>query len=392
MDAGMVKRIVFQLVPAQQRGDPFFVPAFLQTYHRFATTHQVLDLLFQRYHNFQEGRKQDQSCKEALCSLLETWLQRYPGHFYEANDLSCLRKLATYAWTQMPYSDLEFQALELLTQLINEEEYKELVAELESKAEPEAAPQPEPQEPSLPQAVQPPAIKVLQPPKGPTTDPDCEPNKAQEHPGHVLCAPNWSTASQLGILEAGTVQKHMNLLLPAQQAGDILQRFTGTHRVLCLLFPRALCCLVGTSLDCYLVHIHQPQHQASQNQQLMMYRQPRMPLSYLALRVYLLLSQLQDKKPKEAEPEPQGLTNDSVPTPAAALQPQAPKPALEPPECPGAKTQAEPPRGKTTRWPWSRLRLRQRNHSQGRPQHRLPGWVRTLGTCFCIQPSGQSQG
>ncbi|XP_058535886.1 ral guanine nucleotide dissociation stimulator-like [Ochotona princeps] len=215
MDAGMVKRIVFQLVPAQQRGDPFFVPAFLQTYHRFATTHQVLDLLFQR----------------ALCSLLETWLQRYPGHFYEANDLSCLKKLASYAWTQMPYSDLEFQTLELLTQLINEEEYKELAAELESKAEPEAAArQPELQEPSLPQAVHPPAIEVLQPPKGPTTDPDCEPNKAQEHPAHVLCVPNWSTASHLGILEAGTVQKHMNLLLPAQQAG--------THHILCLLFPR----------------------------------------------------------------------------------------------------------------------------------------------------------
>lgn len=48
VDAGMLKTLVFQLVPAQQRGDPFFVPAFLNVYHRFATTHQVLDLLFER--------------------------------------------------------------------------------------------------------------------------------------------------------------------------------------------------------------------------------------------------------------------------------------------------------------------------------------------------------
>lgn len=48
MDAGMLKTIVHQLVPAQQRGDPFLVPAFLQIYKRFTTTHQVLDLLLQR--------------------------------------------------------------------------------------------------------------------------------------------------------------------------------------------------------------------------------------------------------------------------------------------------------------------------------------------------------
>lgn len=44
----MLKTIVHQLVPAQQRGDPFLVPAFLQIYKRFTTTHQVLDLLLQR--------------------------------------------------------------------------------------------------------------------------------------------------------------------------------------------------------------------------------------------------------------------------------------------------------------------------------------------------------
>lgn len=48
MDEGTVKKIVFQKVPAQQRGHTFFVPAFFNIYHRFMTTHQVLNLLFQR--------------------------------------------------------------------------------------------------------------------------------------------------------------------------------------------------------------------------------------------------------------------------------------------------------------------------------------------------------
>lgn len=36
------------LVPSMQSGDPFFVPAFLCAYRRFATTQQVLELLFRR--------------------------------------------------------------------------------------------------------------------------------------------------------------------------------------------------------------------------------------------------------------------------------------------------------------------------------------------------------
>ncbi|XP_063091288.1 ral guanine nucleotide dissociation stimulator-like [Cavia porcellus] len=48
MEPDMLKKLVFNLVLAHQRGDPFFVPAFLAIYRRFATTRQVLDLLFLR--------------------------------------------------------------------------------------------------------------------------------------------------------------------------------------------------------------------------------------------------------------------------------------------------------------------------------------------------------
>jgi hypothetical protein len=44
----MVRKLMDQLVPSMWAGDPFFVPAFLYTYQKFATTKQVLDLLFVR--------------------------------------------------------------------------------------------------------------------------------------------------------------------------------------------------------------------------------------------------------------------------------------------------------------------------------------------------------
>lgn len=48
ISAVMVARLVNHLVPSLQGGDPFFVPAFLCIYQRFATTQQVLDLLLER--------------------------------------------------------------------------------------------------------------------------------------------------------------------------------------------------------------------------------------------------------------------------------------------------------------------------------------------------------
>ena len=69
--------------------------------------------------------------------------------------------------------------------------------------------------------------------------------------------------------------------------------------------PRAFCSLVGTELESLLAYIYQPLHQHSQNS-LMLRRRPQMPLSFLALHVYILLSQFEDQKAQEAEPEAQG--------------------------------------------------------------------------------------
>jgi hypothetical protein len=44
LELGMLEKLVKNLVPSLQRGDPFFVPAFLYTYQKFSTTRQVPDL------------------------------------------------------------------------------------------------------------------------------------------------------------------------------------------------------------------------------------------------------------------------------------------------------------------------------------------------------------
>jgi hypothetical protein len=48
ISADMVEKLVKHLVPSLQGGDPLFVPVFLYSYQRFATTQHVLDLLLKR--------------------------------------------------------------------------------------------------------------------------------------------------------------------------------------------------------------------------------------------------------------------------------------------------------------------------------------------------------
>lgn len=68
----------------------------------------------------------------ALCSLLGTWLERYPEHFCQPQDLTCLHQLVAYVQLHMPSTELARRAQRLLTQL-EDPEPKE--AEAEPKGE-----------------------------------------------------------------------------------------------------------------------------------------------------------------------------------------------------------------------------------------------------------------
>ncbi|XP_051006819.1 ral guanine nucleotide dissociation stimulator-like [Acomys russatus] len=121
ISADTLEKLVNHLVPSLQAGDPFFVPAFLCTYRRFATTQQVLDLLFKRYAHFHPSCEEDEQVKNTLCTFLDTWIDKNPEEFCQTSDLSILRKLKTYLIVNMPYSDLIVRVHKLLTKLQKEE-------------------------------------------------------------------------------------------------------------------------------------------------------------------------------------------------------------------------------------------------------------------------------
>ncbi|XP_062938560.1 ral guanine nucleotide dissociation stimulator-like isoform X2 [Cynocephalus volans] len=115
--AGTLEKLVNHLVPSLQSGDPFFVPAFLCTYRRFATTRQVLDLLFKRYGFFCPDREEDEQLKNAVCSFLGCWLDLFPEDLCQPSDLSSLNQVMAYVLLNMPRSALALRVHLLLTRL-----------------------------------------------------------------------------------------------------------------------------------------------------------------------------------------------------------------------------------------------------------------------------------
>ncbi|XP_036711011.1 ral guanine nucleotide dissociation stimulator isoform X7 [Balaenoptera musculus] len=174
--AGTLEKLVEHLVPAFQGSDLSYVTIFLCTYRAFTTTQRVLDLLFQRYgrcdaltassrygcilpYSSVDGGPQDQ-LKNAVSSILGTWLDQYSEDFCQPPDFPCLKQLVAYVQLNMPGSDLERRARLLLAQL----EHTEL-----TKAEPEGlspAPKPTP-------ALEPVPAPALAP--RPVPGPDLEP-------------------------------------------------------------------------------------------------------------------------------------------------------------------------------------------------------------------------
>ncbi|XP_073914149.1 ral guanine nucleotide dissociation stimulator-like [Castor canadensis] len=121
LKAGTLEELVDHLVPALLFGDPTYIPIFLCTYRRFATTQQVLDLLFTRYASFflysNEVGGPRQQLKLAMSYILGTWLNEYSRDFTEPPDFPCLKKLVAYLKFNMPGSEEERHAKLLLVHL-----------------------------------------------------------------------------------------------------------------------------------------------------------------------------------------------------------------------------------------------------------------------------------
>ncbi|XP_059115875.1 ral guanine nucleotide dissociation stimulator isoform X2 [Peromyscus eremicus] len=188
--AGTLEKLVEHLVPAFQGSDLSYVTIFLCTYRAFTSTQQVLDLLFKRYgrcdaltassrygcilpYSSEDGGPQDQ-LKNAISSILGTWLDQYSEDFCQPPDFPCLKQLVAYVQLNMPGSDLERRAHLLLAQLEDLEP---------SEAEPEAlspapvlsalkpASQLEPA-PAVPLTSSPVAASAREPEPAPVSEPD----------------------------------------------------------------------------------------------------------------------------------------------------------------------------------------------------------------------------
>ncbi|XP_075690845.1 ral guanine nucleotide dissociation stimulator isoform X11 [Rhinoderma darwinii] len=123
--AGSLEKLVEYLVSAFKGNDSTYVTIFLCTYRAFATTKQVLDLLLNKFwrlhpqlngehsHNTIDDRLE---LKNTISSILGAWLDQYSEDFRQAPDYVCLKQLIAYVRHNIPGSDLERRARNLLSQ------------------------------------------------------------------------------------------------------------------------------------------------------------------------------------------------------------------------------------------------------------------------------------
>ncbi|XP_072828421.1 ral guanine nucleotide dissociation stimulator-like isoform X2 [Vicugna pacos] len=116
-----LEKLVANLVPAMLGGNPSYLLTFLGSYRSFATAQQVLDLLLQRYGCALPSSDEDSGplhqLKQAMTSILGTWLHQYPEDFHQPPEFPCLKTVLTYIELSMPGSDLKYWVHFLLAEL-----------------------------------------------------------------------------------------------------------------------------------------------------------------------------------------------------------------------------------------------------------------------------------
>ncbi|NWI23232.1 RGL1 protein, partial [Sula dactylatra] len=133
--AGTLEKLVENLLTAFGDNDFTYISIFLSTYRAFASTKEVLELLLDRYGNLEtssceEVGSQNSSesktvLKIAIASILRAWLDQCSEDFREPPNYPCLLKLLDYLKRNIPGSDPERRAQNLLEQFQNQEVEKD---------------------------------------------------------------------------------------------------------------------------------------------------------------------------------------------------------------------------------------------------------------------------
>ncbi|KFO75588.1 Ral guanine nucleotide dissociation stimulator-like 1, partial [Cuculus canorus] len=129
--AGTLEKLVENLLTSFGDNDFTYISIFLSTYKTFSSTNEVLELLLNRYGNLATS-----SCEEdgsqissessavlqtAIASILRAWLDQCSEDFREPPNHPSLMKLLDYLKSNMPGSDPEKRAQNLLERFQNQE-------------------------------------------------------------------------------------------------------------------------------------------------------------------------------------------------------------------------------------------------------------------------------
>ncbi|KAK2517674.1 hypothetical protein Q9233_012930 [Columba guinea] len=131
LKAGTLEKLVENLLTAFGDNGFKYISVFLSTYRAFASTSTVLEFLLDRYGNLEiSGSKEvgNQNSPESttvlsivIASILQAWLDQCAEDFQEPPDYICLMKVLNYMKRNIPGSDLEKRAQNLLEQFQKEE-------------------------------------------------------------------------------------------------------------------------------------------------------------------------------------------------------------------------------------------------------------------------------
>ncbi|KAK2540223.1 hypothetical protein Q9233_001095 [Columba guinea] len=131
LKAGTLEKLVETLPLAFADNDFTYINTFLSTYRAFASTSTVLELLLDRYGNLEISGSEERGSQNspgsstvlrtAIASILQAWLDQCADDFQEPPDYVCLLKVLSYLKKNMPGSDPEKRAQNLLEQFQKEE-------------------------------------------------------------------------------------------------------------------------------------------------------------------------------------------------------------------------------------------------------------------------------
>ncbi|NXI41330.1 RGL1 protein, partial [Galbula dea] len=129
--AGTLEKLVENLLTASGDNDFTYIPTFLSTYRAFTSTKKVLELLLDRYGNVetlgceevesQNFSESNGEIRTAIASISQAWLDQCSEDFREPPNYPCLLKLLDYLKRNVPDSDPERRAQNLLEKFQSQE-------------------------------------------------------------------------------------------------------------------------------------------------------------------------------------------------------------------------------------------------------------------------------